>query len=282
MGRPEEYYYYDNNYDISSITGALKNFAEDKRNQYYTDLMNYVKRTTAEGTHDYTIILRDLESAYHGLQETAVDFNSKNENRQRGFEGYGTITREYVNNGPGESIQGLIMAELMKQNRAFQEQQWANQKEKFALRKDNWENVTGYILNRGNREWRVKYTDFITEWKKWRFEAKKEIAEGEKWWTDRDAEMKGEMNAWSEETGKASSKAAAEKIYSELAGRIEGYEKKLRKNMPGNLNFDIDTDKILSNTMRSIPVDSIGILSKSMFETDTTAGFAEMLNLAVS
>jgi len=34
--------------------------------------------------------------------------------------------------------------------------------------------------------------------------------------------------------------------------------------------------------MRSIPLDSIDILSKSMFETDTTAGFEEMLNLGLS
>ena len=122
MGRPAEYNFYDNNYDISSITGALKNHTLQRRNECYEKLMNYVKKTTSDGTHDYTIILRDLETTYHGMQETAVNFNSANEYRQRGFEGYGTITSEYVNNGTGESIQGFILEEMMKQNRQFQEQ----------------------------------------------------------------------------------------------------------------------------------------------------------------
>jgi hypothetical protein len=34
--------------------------------------------------------------------------------------------------------------------------------------------------------------------------------------------------------------------------------------------------------MRSLPVDSIDILGRSMFSTDTTAGLAEMLNLGLS
>jgi hypothetical protein len=125
-------------------------------------------------------------------------------------------------------------------------------------------------------------TDFINQWRKWRFEAKREIEAGEKWWEERDAEMKGEMKTWGEETGKASSKASAEKIYNDLTGKIESYEKNIKSKMPKGMNFDIDTDKILSETMRSIPLDSIDILSKSMFETDTTAGFAEMLNLGLS
>ncbi|HRX48841.1 MAG TPA: hypothetical protein P5120_15075, partial [Spirochaetota bacterium] len=278
----EEYNFYDNNYDISSLTGALKNHTLQRRNECYEKLMNYVKKTTSEGTHDYTIILRDLETTYHGMQETAVNFNSANEYRQRGFEGYGTITSEYVNNGTGESIQGFILEEMMKQNRQFQEQLWAQQREKFDLRRERWEEVTGYILNRGTRDWRVMETDFINQWRKWRFEAKREIEAGEKWWEERDAEMKGEMKTWGEETGKASSKAAAEKIYNDLTGKIESYEKNIKNKMPKGMNFDIDTDKILSETMRSIPLDSIDILSKSMFETDTTAGFAEMLNLGLS
>jgi len=93
--------------------------------------------------------------------------------------------------------------------------------------------------------------------------------------------MQQEIKQWGEDTGKASSKAAAEKIYSELAGKIESYEKNLKKNMPGK-DFNIDTDKILANTMRSLPVDSIDILGRSMFSTDTTAGLAEMLNLGLS
>jgi hypothetical protein len=131
----------------------------------------------------------------------------------------------------GQSIQDLIVKELMRQNMGYQEKVWAQQMEKFNERETRWREVTGYILNRGNRDWRIKYGEFLNQWNKWRFETKKEIEEGEKWWTDRDADMQQEIKQWGEDTGKASAKAAAEKIYSELAGKIESYEKNLKKNM---------------------------------------------------
>ncbi len=275
----ELYDFYDMNYNIADVTGALKGSVKTLKDENYYELMTYVRNSVGNKTHDYTIILRDLEGAYHGLQETAVAFNSANEKKQRGYDGYGEITRQYVNNGAGESIQGLIFAELKKQSEQFQEQQWQQQQEKFEQRKERWMEVTGYIYARGDREWNLMTSDFISQWRKWRFEAKQEISTGLEWWDKTDLDMKGEMNRWTEETGNASSKAAAEKMYQELASKISGYEEAIKKK--GGVSFEIDTDLILSKTMKNLPIDTIGILSQSMTAADTTAGYTQMLNLGL-
>jgi hypothetical protein len=282
----KQYEFYDRNFSISAVTGVLKGRAETIRLEYYAALMAYSNKCTAEGKHDNTVILRDMEKTYHGLQEFAAGFNltadTDGEKRQRGLEGYGTITREYVNNGNVESIQGLIMTALMKQSSTFQEQLWTQQKEKFEERKNRWNEITGYIMNRGMKEWRENWNEFKNLWSKWRFETKKQIAEGEEWWAGVNNDVKNEMNRWTADTSKASSKEAAERIYDDLEGRISKYESDLKKKMPGNVCFDLNMDKILIQSMKNNPIDSIGILSQSMLHTDTTAGFTNILNLGLS
>jgi hypothetical protein len=100
------YELYDRNFNIKGVTAVMKDLAKQKRDEYYNDLMVYVQKSAAEGKHDYTIMLRDLESTFHGLQQYAVNFNfdqskAESEKRQRGFDGYAAVTKEYVNNGRG-------------------------------------------------------------------------------------------------------------------------------------------------------------------------------------
>jgi len=142
--------------------------------------------------------------------------------------------------------------------------------------------VTGYIFNRGNRDWAVKMSEFNQQWAKWRFETRKEIEKGETWWLEQDRGMREEMGRWSEEASKSGSKAAVEKMYQELEGRVSGYEKKMRGNIPGSGNFNIDTDAILKNALSSIPEMSIGVMNNSMSAVDTTAGLSNMLNLGLN
>ncbi len=201
--------------------------------------------------------------------------------RQRGLEGYITITREYVNNGSSKSIQGMIVESLITQSRSLQEKLWEEQQDKFDIRKNRWSEVAGYIMNRGKKEWQENYGEFKSRWSKWRFDAKKMISDGEEWWIGVNSGIMQEMNTWTEETSRASSKEAAERIYSGLDERISKYEKDLKNRMPGNSGFSIDTDKILKESMRNNPVDSIGILTQSMLSTDTTAGFTDILNLGL-
>ncbi len=286
-----KYVVYDRTYNIAAVAGILKTRAESIRQSYYTALLNYSSKPVEEGGHDSTVVLRDLETTYHGLQEFAETFNLNNaavttpadkEIRQRGLEGYGTITREYVNNGNETSLQGLIMNALISQSTRLQEQLWAQQSDKFQERKNRWSEVTGYIVNRGMKEWRENYGEFKNLWTKWRFDAKKMITEGEEFWTSVNNGMKTEMNSWTAETSKASSKEAAERIYGDLEGRISRYEADLKNKIPGNVKTDLNIDKILSQSMKSNPIDSLGILTQSMQNTDTTAGFTNMLNLGLN
>ncbi|MFA5519872.1 MAG: hypothetical protein WDA74_11515, partial [Spirochaetota bacterium] len=70
----EIYELYDRSYNISEIAGLIKKTAEDERNKHYNALMEYVTQSALEGKNDYTVMLRDLEKAYRGLVETAVNF----------------------------------------------------------------------------------------------------------------------------------------------------------------------------------------------------------------
>jgi len=171
---------------------------------------------------------------------------------------------------------------MIKQNSSFQKQLWQQQREKFTERKERWMEVTGYIFNRGNRDWAVKMSEFNQQWAKWRFETRKEIEAGESWWLEQDRGMREEMGKWSEEASGAGSKAAVEKMYADLEGRVSGYEKKMRGNIPGSGNFNIDTDAILKKALSSIPEMSIGVLNNSMSAVDTTAGLSNMLNLGLN
>ncbi len=284
-----EYEIYDRLYNIDAVIGVMKERAAADRQEYLAGLVNFAESSTADARRDKTIVLRDLEKTYHGLQEYAVGFNYKNaavpeddkEVRQRGLEGYITITREYVNNGSSKSIQGMIVESLITQSRSLQEKLWEEQQDKFDIRKNRWSEVAAYIMNRGKKEWQENYGEFKSRWSKWRFDAKKMIADGEEWWTGVNSGIMQEMNTWTEETSRASSKEAAERIYSGLDERISKYEKDLKNRMPGNSGFSIDTDKILKESMKNNPVDSIGILTQSMLSTDTTAGFTDILNLGL-
>ncbi|HPS86392.1 MAG TPA: hypothetical protein PLY36_06585 [Spirochaetota bacterium] len=284
--RDGKYVVIDRNYSISAVTGVLKERAAGIRQNYYAALMSYVDKSVTEEKHDNTVVLRDMENTFHGLQEFAETFNltadPDGEKRQRGFEGYGTITREYVNNVNGESLQGLIMTALMRQSSELQRQLWTQQQEKFQERKKRWNEVTGYILNRGMKEWRENYGEFKNLWTKWRFDAKKMIAEGEEWWTGVNSSISQNMKTWAADTSRASSKEAAHRIYNDLEGQISKYETDLKKKMPDSPDFEPDTDKILSQAIKSRPLDSIGILSQSMLNIDTTAGFTNLLNLGLN
>ncbi|PKL18190.1 MAG: hypothetical protein CVV49_07280, partial [Spirochaetae bacterium HGW-Spirochaetae-5] len=278
---------YDLNFNIKSVTEVLKNIADKKREEYYNQLMKYVLKTSADGTHDYTVMLRDIESTFKELQDFASNFNfdvddPEGEKRQRSFDGYVKITTGYANDGQGTSIQDLIVRAMMNQSRMLQEQLWEQQVDKLTERRKRWNEVTGYILNRGMAEWRENYSEFKNLWTKWKSDAKKMIAEGENWWSGVSAGMTQEMTLWSEETSKATSKEAAQQIYNELEGRISRYESDLKNKMPGNAEFEINTDQILSQVMKNRPVDSIGILTQTMKSTDTTAGFTNLLNLGLS
>ena len=156
---------------------------------------------------------------------------------------------------------------------------WQQQREKFTERKDRWMEVTGYILNRGNRDWSVNMSDFSQQWAKWRFDARKEIEAGEEWWLEQDKAMREEMGKWNEEASKAGSKAAVERMYQDLEARVSGYEKNIRSSIPSGGNFNIDTDAILKNALSNMPEMSLGVLNNSMSAVDTTAGLSNMLNL---
>ncbi len=219
---------------------------------------------------------------FGGARPESAATDEEKEYRQRSFEGYITITKEYVNNGAGESIQGLIINELMKQNSQLQNQLWQHQTEKLKEKKERWSEVVGYIMNRGYREWRENLSEFKTRWNNWRTDARKMIADGEEWWKKAGETLTQDINAWINETTKASSKEAAGRIYNDLETRINRYETDIKNRMPGSINFDLDIDGILADAMNNSPVDSIGVLKNSMNSVDTTAGFTDMLNLGLS
>ncbi|HPS59225.1 MAG TPA: hypothetical protein PK514_14055 [Spirochaetota bacterium] len=272
---------YDNNYDIRTVSVQLRAATSGYRATYMTDLMGYVQQSAQSGTHDYTVMLRDLEDTYNDLKDAAVGFNApvsggSGEYRQRSFEGYTTVMNEFAWNENGSSVQQMIINEYIRQNRLYQEQLWQQQQEKYQQRRSRWEEITGYILNRGMRDWRQKGNDYLQKWRKWRIEAQKEIEAGKQWWTDRDIEMKQEMKTWGDDAVKAANKEAARKIYGDLKTTIDGYEKQIRKYMPGMDGIAVDTDSILNETMRNIPVGTLGVLNSTMFNTDRVAGMAEI------
>ncbi|NLV67878.1 MAG: hypothetical protein GXY14_09410, partial [Spirochaetes bacterium] len=265
---------YDNNYDITVVSGLLRVATSNYRAGYMKGMMSYVQDSAQAGTHDYTVMLRDLEDTYNSLRETAVDFNSRSEIRQRSFEGYKTIMKEFAWNEDGNAVQQMIISEYARQNRLFQEQQWQHQKNKYEERRTRWEEVTGYILNRGLRDWRLKGNEYIQKWRKWRIEAARQIEAGKEWWTDRDLEMKQEMKRWGDDSAKAANAEAAQKIYEDLQTTVDTYERQIRNSMPGMEGITVDTDSILNKTMKNIPVDSLGVLNNTMFNMDRVAGMA--------
>ena len=272
----EVYDLYDNNYDIKEVTGLLRAATTAFRSDYMKSLMGNVHESASAGTHDYTVMLCDLEETYNSLKNTAVEFNRNSEVRQRSFEGYDTIMNEFAWNENGNSVQQLIINEYIRQNSLYQEQQWQQQQAKYEERRSRWEEVTGYILNRGMRDWRQKGNEYLKKWRKWRIEAQKEIEAGTGWWTDRDLEMKQDMKTWGDDACKAANKEAAQKIYEDMQTTINGYEKQIRKNMPGVDRITVDTDSILSDTLKDMPIGTLGVLQSTMFNTDRVAGMAEI------
>lgn len=267
---------YDNNYDITEVTGLLRTATSGYRSGYMAGLMDYVQDSARAGTHDYTVMLRDLEETYNSLRNTAINFNSSSEFRQRRFEGYDTIMDEFAWNKNGSAVQQMIINEYIRQNRLYQEQQWQHQQEKYDQRRNRWEEVTGYILNRGMRDWGLKENEYLQKWRKWRIEAQKQIEAGKEWWTDRDIEMKQEMKSWGDDAGRAANKAAARKLYDDLQDTIDAYEKRIRESMPGVDGITIDTDSILNDTLKNIPAGIPGVLNYTMFSTDRVAGMAQI------
>lgn len=295
------YYFNDYMYSTSGVTAVMKENYRQKRGEFRDAYLNYCGDTAQNGTHDKAVMLRDQEALYWNMMNQAVAFDSEartvppiiipgfttiesteipGENRQRTFDGYQTIVREYVSNDNGTGVQDAIVAELMAQNQRFQEQEWQFEQTTFNERLRRWQVATGYIMARGERDWSGRLNDFENQWRRWRVDTRNDIGQGEKEWLNDLTTFNGEMKTWQEDTSKAASLAAVEKINDGLSEQIRRVVAGL--DIPDKLKTDINMDAILANALANQPEAGIGVLKDSMKSVNITAGFTDFLNLGLS
>ena len=223
--------------------------------------------------HDKTIILRDQEAMFQDLltdnKPTITD------------DGYAYIISKLVHNNNGDSIDDRIVAALTAQNRDFQIQNWTFQQQKLADEKDRWNEVTGFIQNRGERDWTSGINDFVSAWSNWRTDMRQQIDDGDKQNAALVNDFSKNMTGWQQETAAASTKAGSAKMAQQLVGNMNNYLGSLNQRLPNGAKFDVDIDSVLSTIMRNQPT-GIGVLADSMNMADTTAGFTNMLNLGLN
>ncbi len=136
------------------------------------------------------------------------------------------------------------MKGLVARNRAFQEQTWQHQQDKFNERKNRRLEVVGFIKNRGEADWTGRENRFMSEWRKWWIDTRDEIERGEQARVNELKEMNREMDDWKNDTSNASTREAAARLVGDLSGRINSYVASLKKRLPGDLDIDLNTDRV--------------------------------------
>ncbi len=282
-GTGDRFDFYDNVFSLKEAIGVISADYGRVRGDHRDTLLGYVESSSREGTHDNTVMLRDIELIHWNLLRDAASFNSgSGEVRQRSFPGYQALVSELVSDGRGTSVDDTIVNKLIAQSTEFQEQEWDFQLEKFNERERRWMEVVGFILNRGERDWDRRSKDFLTLWKKWRFDTREAINQGEKGLLKLKNDFTGEMNRWQADVSRSSGDASARMISEELSNRINNFVRVFNDGMPGRVSIAFDMDSILSKSLADLPVNDLGVLAKSMNYTDTSAGFTNLLNLNLS
>ena len=283
LAEGKEYNFYDYVYSLEEVTRAMRGNYRDTRETYRDAYRRYADSSAASGKHDRTVMLRDEETMYWDMLDTARKFGAEmGEIRQRSYEGYQTIVTEMVRSDNGGSVQQRIVMGLVAQNEELQEQQWRQQRDTFGERKDRWMETVGFIMNRGMRDWTGSLNGLVNSWWTWRIEARDAIAGGEEAWEEEHARFTGEMNRWRLETSQETAEAAGRMTAEETAKRIHEYMWDMGKRLPCGMSFAVDTETLISDALKNAPPATIGVLAKSMNTVNMTAGFSSLLNLNLS
>ncbi|HSV97218.1 MAG TPA: hypothetical protein VLM75_09810, partial [Spirochaetota bacterium] len=274
---------YDRVYSLEAVTRAMRASYRTKRETYRDDYRAYVQTSIARGAHDTTVLLRDEEELYNSMMTAARGFGAGHgEIRQRSYDGYRTIVTEMVRSADGSAVQQRIMGELVTQNAAFQEEQWAKQRAKFDERKDRWMETVGFIWNRGARDWTSQQNRLLNRWTAWRISSRESITAGEAAWMDEQKALSAAMDGWRSESAKGSAEAIAALSAGEMARRIDGFMNGIRRKNMAGVDLSFDADALVRDALKNAPPASIGVLSNTMNTLDVTAGFAGLLNLNLS
>ena len=118
-------------------------------------------------------------------------------------------------------------------------------------------------------------------WKRWRYDTRQRISEGEEDWQQSARDLNAKMAAWRQATSTSSADESMRLTWEEMESVINASIQSVNKSLPAAMRIDFDTDTLLRDAMASVP-QGIGVLGNTMNTVDTTAGFAEMLNLGLS
>ena len=283
LAEGEEVYLTDYVYSSLNVSRALQNTLEVRRETTKQTLEGYA----AAGTHDRTVVLRDLESLYHGLLLQAASVGTelagdKKEIKPRSYEGYAIAVSDLVSNGSGTSVDDRIVKDLMAQSSSFQTQNWNFLKETYTQKKQSWMETAAFIRTRGTRDWTDNLYAVQNAWAKWRIETRAQIDKGKEDFEKAQATLTATQNRWKAETAVDSADAAAEMLGRDLEGTIRASVESINAGLPKSLAISFDAESLYRDAMKNAPKADLGALAKSMMAANTTAGLTNMLNLGLS
>jgi hypothetical protein len=270
-------------YSSLNVTRALQNMLEVRREKTKREL----EKNIAAGTHDRTVVLRDLESLYHGLLLQAASVGTAlpediREIKPRSYEGYAKAVADLVYNGSGTSVDDRIVKDLMAQNNSFQTQNWKFLTNTYSEKKQSWMETAAFIRTRGTRDWTDNLYAVENAWRKWSMEIRAAIAGGEEKWEKAQAALVAQQERWKAETAVDSADAAAEMLGRDLEGTIRASVEAINASLPKSLAISFDAESLYRDAMKNAPKADLGALAKSMLAANTTAGLTNLLDLGLS
>ncbi|HPB81621.1 MAG TPA: hypothetical protein PK200_06240, partial [Spirochaetota bacterium] len=282
LGDGGKAYFIDYVYSAANVAQVIRDSYGVQRDSARDEYNRYCEESVANLRHDNTVVLRDRETLWYGLLEQAASVGkTAGEIKSRFYEGYEKAVNELISDGNGTSVDDRILQSLITQNSAFQEQVWQHQKMKFTERKDRWMEEVAFIRNRGDRDWINQLNKFTNMWKRWRYDTRQRISEGEDEWQQSARDLNAKMAAWRQTTSNASADESMRLTWEEMESVIDASVQSINRSLPAAMRIDFDTDTLLRDAMMRVPA-GIGVLGNTMNSVDTTAGFAEMLNLGLS
>ncbi len=292
-------------YSSSEAAAALLFKVEALRKESLDEYRTYGDASVSSGTHDSTVLLRDMEALNWGLMtyasgigksritketvyvlkngvptKTTANRETGDIHKSRQYRGY-TLAHDELVSGD-MSVGDRIVSAMLSQNLKLQEQLWAHQKAKLAERSRRWSEETAYIKSRGEREWALEISGMMNLWRLWRADTRKMITEGEEDWAKALAGFDAGMESWKDAASKSSTKEAARRMYEDLDADISTRLASINASLPKGVEVRLDTEKILSEAMKKISAGGIGVLSESMKTVDTSAGFSSIVDLGLS
>ncbi|HNV49162.1 MAG TPA: hypothetical protein PKJ16_19145, partial [Spirochaetota bacterium] len=237
------------------------------------EYLNYCAGAAMLGLHDQTVLLRDQEGLFYELLQYSKDRDSD--------AAYNYTINALVSNGSGTSVGDRIVSGMLEQNRLFQEQNWDQRQATMDERERRWQEVVGFIKNRGERDWTNNLLSFENAWAKWREEMRAEITKGEEKWTGVFNEFNGRMANWQVKMAEAASDAGSKRMVEDLMADMQRYIDGLNRNLPGSARLDFDAQGLVTRLTQKIP-EGIGVLADSMRFVDTTAGFTNIFSLGLN